>query len=518
MSTILSDFSKAPPALPDFLLGNLEWSEQQNNYARWRAHYAGESLRVHIEDKSPFPLRINPFRYLAHIHASLTLGVPGNYEAPIRYWAEPLDINFDETEEQVEDIVPGRIVMKVWKENGINNILNQVAIWFQVYGGVYLRVLFAPRFVNSVRLDAIRPDYVFPVFGADGGFEEVHIVTPVSHQEALRYGYNPDVEGVGSYVKIEHWTRENWEVRIGTILETKVAVQEGRKLQGENPFRLYGEPVIPIVYAARYPVDYYGVSLFEDIIGLVEEINLRLASMGAVVGERNFPIPVAFNWYGPRSSDGRILFNVEPNEFVDGGMAAPNAPQQELEIIEPANIPESHVHFIKNVERFMLHATMTSPVVLGEDTGSQRSAETLAVRALPTAAAVTQYRQTLVEAFNTINRLVYFAYRAQTRRSLPPTENFRFNTTYLPIFPKDQAAQVQALSLLRQVGLTSRQTGIRELGLVTDLHSEIKRLQEEAMEEAVLEAIPHILQVVLAQSQSSFVPQARFEPTNGNKP
>lgn len=516
MSTILSDFSKAPAALPNFLLNNLEWSEQQSNYARWRAHYAGESLRVHVEDKSPFPLRINPFRYLSHIHASLTLGVPGNYEAPIRFWAEPLDISFDETE-KTEDIVPGRIVMKIWKENGINNILNQIAVWFQVYGGVFLRVLFAPRFVNSVRLDVIRPDFVFPVFGMDG-FEEVYIVTPVSRQEALRYGYNTDVDGTGVYTKVEHWTRESWEIRIGTILETQLAIQGGKELRGENPFRLYGEPIIPIIYAARYPVDQYGVSLFEDIIGLVEEINLRAASMGAVVGERNFPIPVAFNWYGPRSPDGRILFNIEPNEFVDGGMAAPNAPQQELKIIEPANIPESHVDFIKNVERFMLHATMTSPVVLGEDTGSQRSAETLAVRALPTAAAITQYRQALAEAFNLTNRLIYFAYRMQVRRSLPPSENYRFNTTYLPIFPKDQAAQVQALSLLRQVGLTSRQTGIRELGLVTDLNSEIKRLQEEAMEEAVLEAIPHILQSTIVPPQTSLASQTRSESVNGNKP
>lgn len=481
-----------------FLPNIAEWTEQQRRYSYWWDLYSGERLKENIpgtEDPAT-PLRINPFRVYANMHGMLTLGsMPG--EQIIRIYAEPLLVNPEE-EGPIEDRTTGRIIESVWKENGWLDLLPEAARIMQALGGVFVKVVHDSEFFNGVRIEVLPPNVVYPVFGPQRRLIEVWITYHVSAAEAAAYGLNTDGDNA---LYVEHWTESEWNVKVGRNgEELQVAILDGERLEGVNPYKLPNErrATIPFFYAARLrTIANYGTSIAEDMAGLVREINERSADMGDSIGRSGHRERFASNWRGARDADGRIILHQGPDEIVDMGVTPAGSEPTKIEVHDPPAFSPAYPDFLSALNAYLSDSSLTAPVIMGRDEGSQRSGETLAARALPTVTAVSYYRTALAELLHNcsvqtlrIMALMPAVKGAGTRNGIKPEQvrAYRFHTDWWPVLPKDRREVAEIEAMLFGAGIRSLEMAIHSLGDVRNIEEEVTRIKAMAEEKAKLEA------------------------------
>ena len=117
----------------------------------------------------------------------------------------------------------------------------------------------------------------------------------------------------------------------------------------------------------------------EDIKGVQDKLNARLADVGGNINNASHPIRWIRNYRGDPSRD----FEMGAHALWDLGQGTPGGENPEVGVLPAQPEPSSTFHFVNFLLDMTRQAAFTSPVAFGEDEGSQRSGVTLTLRLWP---------------------------------------------------------------------------------------------------------------------------------------
>jgi hypothetical protein len=344
------------------------WWSQMQKYQDYFNYWSGRifNRRASDEHDAPplYPLRVNIARLMCLTQAGTLFG---QWEDEIiGFMCKPLRDKGEAARRRAENAE--MIVRDTWDYSRLQTKLYETGLSTQVYGGCYLRVAFDMNAPHWVRVDKLMPYQVFPRYHPidTDRLLEAYIVVPGTKEE-IELAYGVKVETSSDVLYVEHWTEKEYAVY--------VAGQRLTNYGGANP---WGR--VPIEYIPRIRLeDFYGLSLIEDLRGMQDELNLRLADMGDRVANNAHPIRWVVNYRGDPEKD----FKMGADALWNLGSAVPGADKPEVGVLEPKSEPSSSFEFIKYVNDLARSAAFTSPVAFGEDEGSQRSGATLELRLWP---------------------------------------------------------------------------------------------------------------------------------------
>jgi len=470
-----------------------EWIYQQELYGQLWRHFTSASL--HVEDDNGrllYPLRINYFSFLANLHADLMWGYAGGDEDnAIRLLTRPRLLSRAPANWSERAAFLNEITEAVYTDNSASLLFREASVLYHVFGGHVFRVGFEDI---RVTIDSIAANYFFPVWHPRRYSELLAVVVAyrISKEQAkMTYG----VETKADYANYsELWTQESYTIRVD---ETIIA-------RGPNPFvhPVTGKGVIPFVYIPRLRAgSFWGRSLISNIIGLVQELNARAADAGDAIDDISHRKIWARNLRGQQVPN---LGEVPNGEIINLGDAVPGMEQAQPEIgvLEGAELPNDAMNILEFLQDLIREQSYTARVVLGIDEGSQRSALTLALRALPTVAIINAYRTAWNYGFMTLNNLIRlvlyhipgpFDLRTGQFKSaydiLPDDFNYVTTFQWLPILPRDREALVQEVVALHGMGLRSRRLALEKLGDVPNIEEELRELEKLQEEQATRQTV-----------------------------
>jgi hypothetical protein len=353
---------------PDFSpRANNEWAAQLSLYQEAQQYFYGDIFNRRSGEGTDapllYPLKLNLVRMMCLTQASALWG----------QWDDDL-ITFNVNPESEAQAAKERaeqargIIAETYEASGGQMLLYEGGLSQQIYGGIFLRVAVDPTKPHGIRLDKLMPYNVFAVWDpiTVNRILKAYISIPIDKAEAaLAYGISVDALP-DEVVYLEEWTEKRYEVSIGG----KVLPQ----YSGRNPWGF-----VPIVYVPRVRAEgFYGIPLHEDIAGIQDELNLRLADVGDNINNAAHPIRWIRNYRGDAERD----FTVGADQIWDLGSGVGDL-EPEVGVLPAQPEPTStfsYVNFLLDVTR---QAASTSPVAFGEDEGSQRSGVTLTLRLWP---------------------------------------------------------------------------------------------------------------------------------------
>jgi hypothetical protein len=271
---------------------NSEWASQLQLYQDAQNYFYGDIFNKRAGDglDSPlmYPLKMNLVRMMCLTQASALWG----------QWEEEL-ISFSATPENESQAAKGRaeqartIIAETYDASGGHVWLYEGGLSQQIYGGIFLRAAVDPAMPHGIRIDKLMPYNVFAVWHPinTNRILEAYIAIPIDKAEAaMAYGIQVD-SLPDEVVYLEHWTEGSYETSIGGKVLTEYS--------GANP---WGR--VPIVYVPRVRAEgFYGIALFEDIKGVQDELNARLADIGDNINNAAHPIRWIRNYRGDPSRD-----------------------------------------------------------------------------------------------------------------------------------------------------------------------------------------------------------------------
>lgn len=467
------------------------WSAQTSAYKTYKTHYDGESLLAVVEDKNVapdkqpllYPLRMNKWAMTCDMHAMLMWGQSDSEKEDIRFLAERINpLDKKDTDKELSGRM-GILFLSVLSENGGQEMLREASKLFQVFGGHYFKVVHDPTYQLGVRIESLPANICYPIWNP-ANYRELYALV-VSYQITKRqakelYGYEPQND-IAVYT--ESWDRENYVVRV----DEKVITEE------KNPYVMPGatKAHVPFIYIPRMRSgSFYGRSALSQLAGLVQEYNARAADMGDAIASSAH----RRTWMRNVREDVPNLNQLADGETINLGQELPGSGKPEMGVLDPPKVMEGSMEFLEFVRREQREQSLTAPVIMGDDEGSQRSALTLAMRALPTVTAVKDYRASWAKGFE---RMAMFAFLAM---SLQPNKDeggltgarlngvndewfkFRLSPAFAQMLPRDRDAIVQETTTLYSAGLRSMELALQRLGDVHDVEAEadaIKKAQEE---------------------------------------
>ena len=347
---------------------NNEWSFQLARYQEAQEYFYGDIFNTRTGDGTDaplmYPLKINLVRMMCLTQASALWG----------QWEEDL-ISFHTTPEKENESARQRaqeaqdVISETYQASGGNMLLYEGGLSQQIYGGVFLRAAIDPTKPHGVRIDKLMPYNVFVIWDpiTINRILKAYIAIPIDKNEAkLAYGTPIDTLP-DEVIYLEEWSEESYTVSVG-----------GKVLQdfsGKNPWGF-----IPIVYLPRVRAEgFYGIPLYEDIYGIQNELNARMADVGDNVNNAAHPIRWIKNYRGDSSRD----FVAGADQLWDLGQGTPGGEDPEVGVLPAQAEPTSTFHYINFLLDISRQAANTSPVAFGEDEGSQRSGVTLTLRLWP---------------------------------------------------------------------------------------------------------------------------------------
>jgi hypothetical protein len=317
----------------------------------------------------------------------------------------------------------------------------------------------------------VPPQFVFPVFGIHGDIIKLWMSYYINGAQAEELGYTGDTTGE-NLIYIEYWDRHRWEIWINDEMIEN----------GENRYKASDEDVgvVPYVYVPRKPTDSsYGKDYPGSILGTTRDFNGRTADFGDAINDASKPIRWSKNMHGRKIN----VNDYRDGTIIDLGDNMPDMPEPEIGQLPPPDLPNDAAEYLRLIHSVSMMLGFVSPVIFGIDEGSQRSAETLAMRALPTTTSIGDYRSSFTEGFNQLAQIIWRAFRwsdaADFDKPSKELKCYRLVPSYSPILPKDRQALITEESTLVGAGLRSLEKAIQNLGDVPDIQDEIERIFDD---------------------------------------
>jgi hypothetical protein len=396
-----------------------------------------------------YPLAINLVKMMCVSQAG---ALWGQFEDEIATWYSEPEKDTATAKDAAQRAVD--FVTDVWDGSNVGSMLYEAGLSQQVYGGIYLRAAKDLARAGNVRVDKLLPYNVFPRYHPvdPNRILEAYIVIPIDAAEAhLAYG----IEAQGdTTVYVEHWTETEYNTFIGD--------QRLDNFSGKNPWGW-----VPLEYFPRTRMEgFYGLSLAEDIMGLQDELNGRLADVGDNVSSAAHPIRWVRNYRGSPDDD----FQMGPDALWDLGQNLAGQADPEVGVLPAQAEPTSTFSFITFLMDISRNIAGTSPVAFGEDEGSQRSGATLVLRLWPLLQSAKATRLFWRDGLIRLNHKIQII---GGKAPLPVTSQFS------ELVPQDRQLLIDEIIRRAQENLISPEEAITRFGVVDgSVADEVKRIQD----------------------------------------
>jgi hypothetical protein len=465
-----------------------EWAQADRDYASAWYYYSGAALeqRALSDTGEPgpllYPLQINLVKQACNMHA---LYMWGQYQRgkivtwnviPERKSAKSSGRELEAPVKRAEEIQ--ELLEDVFAQEGMVSMLREQGRMFQWQGGVWFKIRSAPEEKMGIAVEPVNAKYVKPVWNP-GKYHDllrvwVEYDIDVNVAKEL-YGYKGGAEGTVLYR--EYWSKKEYRITVGDQVARDA---DGNAMEGANTYihPKTKQTYLPFVYIPRERTGrFYGDSLALGLQGLQDEINARVADMGDAVTQATHPQVVGWN-LTRRKTRGPMQLTM--NEIFDAGDTPPGGSDPHIEVLKPPDVSTGVMGFTEFLIAQEHQIAGLSPVMFGEDEGSQRSALTLSMRALPTTSLIDGYRASWADGLRIIANLIMIISAANGINDVEESWlDHTIEVQFASVLPKDREALVNEVVTLYGAGLISLKRAVSLLPDVPDIEAELLAIEEE---------------------------------------
>lgn len=464
-----------------------EYYANKTRYAELEAWYDGDKLNEkqvqggRTVDK--FPIKLNPIRGAVQKHAFALFGETKDNSQPL---AVP---KLRSDEKNMKDVAQKgqNFLNSVWYENFGRSLMMRNGLTSQVYGGCVFKASYVPQQAwrkTPLRLEAVHPsNWVgIPMSGDEFRLEQSWVVKAMSPAEAFRqFGMEFPKEELVYYV--EYWAPDIYEITVnGRLVPTGQTDDKGNDLfyQGDNPFG-----VVPQVYIPHIRThDFYGDSLIsQNIQGIVEEMNKRVADYGDAVSDDSHPYYVIKNTSGRPDvyelASGIRVIQLPSTPAITGKERDPD-----MDTLGKGQATGSMKELNEQLYDHFRREAAIPPVADGEDEGSQRSAMTLAMRMWPLLSHTSQERTWWADGLALLDQiLLKIAVSKKLNKEITEKHlEMRIERHWQPILPRDQEVFINELISRASANLGSLEHLLGQLDDIEDPSEEYEAIKKQLKE------------------------------------
>lgn len=365
-------------------LAHSEYTELMDRYAELKSWFTGDALESYIgkgkNKTEKYPIRVNPVQSAVAKHTAALYGTGsdifgGTLVKPKAFSLDPENKSRNRDAEFVNNLITS-----AWAQSNGAEIQVRNGMLSQIFGGSVYKLAWNPwdKMLDfPIRIESINPMYFYAIPSPSDywSLQQAWIIIPINREKAMEYGV-PTQQG-GYYV--EHWTPEWYSVRVNNYPLSVNYWDQNHIMDRPNPWG-----IVPFVYIphVRY-FNFWGTSLITDAaIGLIKEINLRLADVGDHISQVSHEIIAGRNIQNAAAV--RKIPGV--TDYIDlGGTPGFSAGSTEPHMwaVKRTPVTDSSINLVGELYNHLRREIYIPAVADGEDEGSQRSGETLHVRMWP---------------------------------------------------------------------------------------------------------------------------------------
>ena len=461
------------------------WTTQRIRYAAYWRHFDGDWLAEQINSDSKrlkYPLKLNPFNMACLLHAGLLFGEVQDssdlmVNTVVEPWGQDSPTNKRETAQAMTDLVN-----RVWYENEGRSIQQEGGLVSQILGGAVYSVAYDPSREDEgylpIRIDHTLPEYYFPVWSPMRYHDllEAIISFELTAMQA-KETYNVDITS-GTALYHGRWTKDAYDITV----DGQAALWHDQALTASH-----GLGRVPYVYIPHIRAgEYYGISLLKGKDEIAREVNSVFADLGDIVGENARSIPAIVNTSRVtlrRIAGGQV--------YLDLGREVPGAGSPDIKFPSSVQVNEPTVNWANQLLELARVEAYTPPVLYGLDEGSQRSALSLALKALPLLVHVRQERTNWTTG---LNQIAWLILRMAADRKLDKRitraalKNVKYWQDWSPVMPRDHEQEVNEVIMRVNANLMSPQAGLAKLGDTQDIKTELNLIKAWMKQVAKIES------------------------------
>jgi hypothetical protein len=442
----VSDFD--PQASPR---ANAEWASMLATYSEAQSYFYGDIFNKRVDPRSSdsplmYPLKLNLVRMMCLTQASALWG----------QWEDEL-LTFQCNPENESKSAKDRaeqartLISETYEASGGQILLYEGGLSQQVYGGTFFRAAIDPTMPHGVRIDKLMPYNVFVRWNPITlTILEAFIAIPVDKAEAA-LAYNFKVDSLpDEVIYLEHWTAGHYETSIGGHVLSEYS--------GANPWGF-----VPIVYIPRVRAEgFYGLTLFEDIKGVQDELNSRLADVGDNINNSSHPIRWIKNYRGDTN---KLVMGADALWNLGQGVPGGNDP--EVGVLDAQPEPASTFNFINFLLDMTRQSAFTSPIAFGQDEGSQRSGVTLTLRLWPLLQQVKTTRIYWRTQLASLHRMILAmaTHRDVDSRYSGKLTDYHVGAAFADLVPQDRQILIDEIAKRAERDLISPEEAVARFGV-----------------------------------------------------
>jgi hypothetical protein len=447
-----------------------------------------ETVQVGDKDVEKYPVRINPIPSIVLKHTCALFGETNQDDRPLVY---PRVLAKDKSEREAAKFAED-VLHKFWWESNGRSLQFENGMMSQVYGGCVFRLVYDPT--DPLRSIPIYVDNPHPKYfvGRPSAsdmmrLQECWIIKPVNMEEAKLNGVDPStfVDEIGW--QIDYYTPTIYRVTInGQPIRRQI---DGQWIDpgGVNPWGF-----VPVVYIphVRQGTSFYGDNAFTIALGLIKELNRRVADYGDAVSVDSH------SYVGMRNVNGAPkVQQIAPNLFAVNVGSGTNITGEGndpdiFEIQKPS--ASEPMHTLNEELRDEIRRHVYVPKVAdGEDEGSQRSGLTLAMRMWPLTSHIGAERIFWSSGLDLLNRMALAMLRIKGEAGITEKhQGLGLKQNWAPILPRDREMIVNETVSRMGAKLGGPKHLMGMLGDVDDIEEEWNEIVDAAKEITEVTAPP----------------------------
>lgn len=461
----------------------LEYSILQTRYAKQIGWYMGltlnETFQADGKDIEKYPVKLNPIPTTCLKHAFALMGdiQPGDARPlVIPKFVAPVNMDKAVGKKLVKDAEEA--MNTLWWENFGRALQMENAIVSQIFGGCVFGLRSVPwekyRTIH-LKIDRIDPRFFvgFLVPGDPFRLQEAWIVQPMDWKAAEYYGIHAEPNEPCFW--LERWTPTTYEITINGKPIIFPDAGEDWKSSGKNKFGF-----VPFVYIPRSrTAGMYGTNAFDQLTGIVTEMNLRIADFGDAVSSDSHNYGVMVNVNGtPRiiSLDGGSLKLIDAGSNASIGATNQNPSITQL---RGGSATEPMSKIINQLQILYDRESSVPAVAYGEDEGSQRSGGTLTIRMWPLVSHTNMQRVFWSSGLDWFTRMAMTMMLEIEEGGITKEHiKLRSKQGWFPTLPKDRESVVNEVVNRASTNLGSLEHLLDLLGDVEDVDGEVALIKE----------------------------------------
>jgi hypothetical protein len=457
------------------------WDSQNALYREFNQHFSGTWMDETVSTTSEtlkYPLKYNIFKLPVLMHTSFLFGeVPDGASAlvqpEVELWKSGERSSTAQSAKESEKMT--LFLQNLWDENFGRGKLALAALNSQVLGGCVLGSTYDPvKQLNGdtpISFQTVDPSTYYPVWSHNDydRMLEVIVAYIITKIQAKELGVTLKSD-FGLYY--ERWSRDKYEI----MVEDQVVSWNTIKMSGATLANR-----IPYVYIPHPPrTSFYGESLLFQKLNLAKEVNARLVDVGDIVSDDASAMPAIIN---ARNVEVKKAGGIR--SYLDLGYAQGDRVPDIKYAPARGNSAQNAGQYVMQLNNLARAEAFCPPVVFGQDDGSQRSAASLALRAIPLIAHIREERSFFARGFGEVNKtaLLIAAEKGIGGFSKESAQQARVRSNWYPMLPRDALEEVMSIITRVQAKILSPETAVEMIGDVIDISGEMAKIKEWINEE-----------------------------------